>query len=120
MCLTFYNILIMYEVKVKKIISTQTLSIVVSHRNTTYMPTLRKFLPSYYYGGATVLLSLLVSFQLPILVCFPFPVQSLIYKPISLLFMPNYHTNIFPRVVSRTQCASEGGGGVTWVACRHS
>ena len=50
---------------------------------------------SIVFGDATVLFSMLVSFRLSLLVCFPFSVQSLLYTPISLLFTLNSLTTIF-------------------------
>ena len=43
-------------------------------------------------------------------------VQSLLYMPISLIFTLNYLCTVCHRVLSRAQCANEGGGGIAWVA----
>ena len=70
-----------------------------------------------FYGDNTVLLSMLVSLCLLLLVRFPFSIQPLLYKPISLIFALNYITNISPRVVLHAQYGNEGWGGVGSHVC---
>ena len=43
--------------------------------------------------------------------------QSLLYRPISLIFTPNYFSAVFQRILSRARCENKGVGvgGGGWI-----